>query len=313
MKPILNKKNVQTFLIDTLYYIGGSILYSLALYTFALQANFAPGGISGLSIIINHYTGLPIGTLSLLLNVPLILISIKVLGRGFLLKSIWTMLINTLFLDVIFPHFPVPLVYSGNPLLAAMFTGVLLGAGLAVIYMRGSSTGGSDFVVMTVKKLRPHFSIGKISLAIDSVVILAGGLVYQNVDAVLYGIIASFACTMTMDNVLYGAGSSKLAIVITNCGAKIADAISNEVGRGSTLVKATGTYTGQGRDMLYCACGKNEIYKVRSTALALDPDALFMVTEASEVFGEGFVPPAIPGNEAPPANNTNGENTDKKT
>lgn len=294
-------KKIKTFLIDNLYYIAGSTLYSLALYTFALHANFAPGGVSGLSILINHYTGLPIGILSLLINVPLVLLSLKVVGHTFLLKSIWAMLINTLFLDVIFPYFPFPLVYRGNPLLAAMFTGVLLGAGLAIIYMRGSSTGGADFIIMAVKKWKPHISVGKISLATDLIVILAGGLVFKNADAVLYGIIASFGCTLMMDNVLYGAGSGKLAIIITNCGNTIAAAIAAEVGRGSTLVKATGTYTGQGRDMLYCACGKNEIYKVRSTALALDPDAMVMITEASEVFGEGFEPPAIPGNEIPPS------------
>lgn len=295
------KLDVKTFLIDTLYYIGGSILYSLALYTFALNASFAPGGISGLSIIINHYTGWPIGTLALLLNVPIVLLCYRVVGRRFLLKSAWAMIINTLFLDVVFPHLPFNTVYDGNPLLAAMFTGVLLGAALAVFYMRGSSTGGTDFIIMTVKKLKPHFSVGRISLALDVVVILLGGLVFRNIDAVLYGVIASFACTMMMDNVLYGAGSGKLAIIVTNHGEQIAQAISAEVERGSTLVQATGTYTGEGREMLYCACGKNEIYRVRTAAMAIDPGAMVMITEASEVFGEGFVPPALPGNELPEA------------
>ncbi|MDL2324112.1 YitT family protein [Ruminococcaceae bacterium OttesenSCG-928-A16] len=295
----------KTFLVDTLYYMGGSVLYALALQTFAVNAKFAPGGISGLSIILNHYTGWPIGVVSLLLNIPIVLVCWRILGHKFLLKSIWAMIINAFFLDIVFQYLPA---YNGNPLLASMFTGVFLGAGLAVIYMRGSSTGGSDFIIMSVKKLRPHFSVGQISLAFDAIVILAGGLVFGNVDAVLYGIISSFACTLTMDNVLYGAGSGKLAIIITNHGQKIADAISAEVDRGSTLVKATGTYTGQEREMLYCACGKNEIYKVRTAARAVDPDALVMVTEASEVIGEGFVPPNIPGNE-PPAQrpNTNGD------
>lgn len=287
---------VKSFVVDTLYFTAGSILYALALYTFALQAGFAPGGVSGIAIILNHYTGWPIGTMSLLLNIPILVVCMRSLGRTFLFKSIWAMLINTLFLDVIFPLFPT---YTGNPLLAAMFTGVLLGTGLALIYMRGSSTGGTDFIVMALKKKWPHFSVGQIALAIDAVVILAGGFVFQNVDAVLYGIVASFAATFALDNVLYGAGSSKLAIVITDHGQAIADAISNEVERGATLVQATGAYTGEGREMLYCACGKSEIYKVRTTALAVDPAALIMITEAGEVFGEGFDPPALPGNERP--------------
>lgn len=298
---MLKNQNWKTFIIDTLYYIGASILYSLSIITFAQNADFAPGGISGLALILNRVTSLPVGVLSLILNLPLILLSWRVIGHGFILKSIWTMLINTFFLDVIFPHIPQ---YTGNPLLASMFTGVIMGVALAIIYMRGSSTGGSDFIILSVKKLKPHFSVGQISLVFDALVILAGGFVFQNVDAVLYGIISSFATTFTMDSFLYGAGSSKLAIIITNYGQEIAEAISNETGRGSTLVKAIGTYTGQGRDMLYCACSKSEIYKVRTAARSVDPDVLFMITEANEIIGEGFIPPNIPGSDhsLPPNN-----------
>ena len=247
---------LRSFAKDTLYFIAGSILYALGLYTFALGAGFAPGGVSGVSIIINHFTGLPIGVLALALNLPLILLCGRIIGLTFLVKSIWTMLLSTLFLDVIFPLLPT---YSGNPLLAAMFTGVLVGAGLAIIYMRGSSTGGTDFLTMAIKKKKPHFSVGQISLVLDGVVILIGGLVYQNVDAVLYGIISSFAATITMDNVLY------------------------------------------------CACSKSELYKVRTAAHSQDPDCLIMITEASELFGEGFEPPLLPGNETPPSQRTSSE------
>lgn len=286
------------WLIDTLYYTAGSILYALGLYTFALHANFAPGGVSGLALILNHFSGWPIGLLSLALNVPIVLVCARVVGRVFILKSIWAMIVNTIFLDLVFPLFPT---YTGNPLLAAMFTGVLMGAGLGIIYMRGSSTGGSDFVIMTIKKLRPHISVGKISLATDVLVILLGGVVFGNVDAVLYGIISSFAATMMMDSLLYGAGSGKLAMIVTVYGSKIAEAISVEVGRGATILEATGAFTGEGREVLLCACAKNEIYKVRTAARAIDPSAMIMITEANEVFGEGFTPPNIPGNEPPEA------------
>lgn len=292
-----SKWPLRTFCIDTLFFIGGSVLYALGLYTFALNANFAPGGISGLARIAHHYLGTPIGVTALVLNIPLVLVAFRAVGGIFMVKSVYTMLINTLFLDVVFPlmHWE----YKGNPLLAAMFTGACLGAGLALIYMRGSSTGGIDFLVMAIKKYRPHFSIGQLNLVLDGVVILAGGFVFGNVDAVLYGIICSFAATMMMDNVLYGAGSGKLAIVVTNQGQAIADAISVEVQRGATLVPATGAYTGQKREMLYCVCSKSEIYKVRTAAHAIDPRALVMITEANEVFGEGFDPLPLPGNERP--------------
>jgi uncharacterized membrane-anchored protein YitT (DUF2179 family) len=282
---------LKSFFTDTAYYVAGSVLYALGLYTFALRAGFATGGVSGIALIITKFTGWPIGLLALALNVPLVLLCAKVVGVAFLAKTVYAMLINTLFLDVVFPLLPT---YSGNPLLAAAFTGLLMGAGLALIYMRGSSTGGSDFITMSVKKVRPHFSMGQINLAIDTLVILAGGLAFGNVDAVLYGIVCTFASTLTIDNLLYGAGSSKMAVIVTTRGAAIADAISNEVERGSTLVSATGAFTGEPREMLICVCSKSEIYTVRTAARALDPGSMIMITEASEVFGEGFTRPPIP-------------------
>ncbi len=293
----LNKAHLRTFSIDTLVFIGGSILYALGIYTFAKNANFAPGGVSGIALILNHFTGWPIGIVTLVLNVPLVLVCTRIIGLPFVLKSIWTMIISALFIDVVFPHFPT---YSGSPLLAAMFTGVLMGAGHALIYMRGSSTGGSDFVIMSVKKMRPHFSVGQISLAFDAVVILAGGFAFGSIDSVLYGIIASYAGSKTIDSVLYGAGSGKLTVIVTDHGQEIADAIDAEVERGSTLVPATGAYTGIRRDMLLCACSKSEVYKVRTAARAVDPHSMIMITEASEVIGEGFDPPKIPGHEVGP-------------
>ena len=292
----MKKTQAKDFFIDTMYYTGGSILYALGLYTFVLRAGFAPGGVSGISIIIHVFTGWPIGALVLLLNIPLVMVCWRVLGRRFLLKSMWAMLISAVFLDVVFPRFPV---YQGSAILAAIFSGILAGAGMAFIYMRGSSTGGVDFLTMTVKKLRPHFSIGQITLMIDLIVILTGGIVFRNIDAVLYGILSSFAATMTIDTILSGAGGGKLAIIVTNEADVIAKGISAEVGRGSTMVQATGTYTGEQREMLYCVCSKSEIYRIRTTALAIDPYAMVMITEASEVFGEGFEPPEIPGNEVP--------------
>lgn len=280
-----NKQAVGTLAVDILFDIAGGVLFALGYYTFAKNGGFAPGGISGLALIGNHLWGLPIGTLTLVLNVPIVLLSYKVVGHAFLFKSFRTMLISTFFLDIVFPRLPV---YQGNQLLAAIFTGVLSGAGLALIYMRGSSTGGTDFLVLSVKKLRPHLSLGQVTLMSDGVVILLGGLVFGHVDAVLYGMIATFSASIVIDKIMYGADGGKLAIIITGNGKGTAQRINEVTGRGSTLVPAVGTYSGQQRDMLLCACGKAQVFKVRNVAHEVDPGAFVMVTEASEVFGEGF-------------------------
>lgn len=281
----LKKEQVKIFAVDTLYDIVGSILFALGIYTFAKDGNFAPGGVSGLALIFNHVFNTPIGTMSLVLNIPVVLLSYKLLGKKFLLKSFKTMVISTFFIDIVFPQFPV---YTGNSFLAAIFTGVFVGAGLAIIYMRGSSTGGADFLIISIKKLFPHFSIGQITLGADAVVIILGGIVFKNIDAVLYGAIATFATSAIIDKIMYGAGSGKLAIIITTQGMEIAAKIGEETDRGSTLVRALGTYSGTERHLILCACSKSEVFKVRNAAHAVDPTSFVMITEASEVFGEGF-------------------------
>lgn len=265
--------------------VGGSILFAAGIYTFARSADFAPGGISGLALIINYLTNFPIGSMTLLLNVPIILLSFKVLGKAFLLRSLRTMVISTLFLDVVFPLLPV---YTGNQFLAALYAGVLTGGGLAVIYMRGSSTGGADFWIVSIKRRFPHLSMGKITLFSDGCIILLGGLVFRNVDAVLYGMVCTYASSVVIDKVLYGAGSGKMAVIVTSDGIATAEKISRTVERGSTLVKAIGPYSSKERHMIFCTCAKSEIFKVTQAAHHIDSEAFVTVTEASEVFGEGF-------------------------
>ncbi|WP_346937961.1 YitT family protein [uncultured Clostridium sp.] len=281
----IEKQKIYDFTIDTFYDIIGSILYAAGIYTFALSANFAPGGISGLSIIINHFTKIPIGTCSLLLNIPIIIISYKVLGKWFLVKSLKTMVISAFFMDMVFPLFPI---YSGNPLLAAVFAGVLSGAGLALIYMRNSSTGGTDFLILSVRKKAPHLSIGQITIAIDGCVILLGGVVFGTIDAVLLGIIMTIATSTIIDKIMSGFEAGKMAMVITNHGKEIADVIGREVGRGVTIMNVTGAFSGESRQMLMCACSKSQVYNLRRIVSTIDPTAMTMISSFDEAFGLGF-------------------------
>lgn len=279
---------------DLLFEVIGSFMFGIGVYTFAVHAQFAPGGISGVALILNHILPIiPIGTLTLLLNVPIILCTFRTLGRDFFLRSMRTMIISTLIIDLVLPRCPV---YTGSRLLAALFSGILMGAGLALIYMRGSSTGGADFVIHAAKRKMPHVSLGQISLVMDVAIILVGVPVFGDIDSALYGMINAFSLTIVMDKILYGAGSGKLALIITDYGPEIAQAIDRTVERGSTLVDVVGSYSGQHKFMVMCACSNNEIYKVRSAAHGVDHRAMVMVCEANEVFGEGFHEPELPHN-----------------
>lgn len=270
---------------DLIYDIAGSVLYAVGLYTFAGNAGFAPGGISGLALILNHIWGLPVGTMTLLFNIPLVAVSYKTVGRRLLMKSTKTMIISSLMLDVIFPFTPM---YEGNRMVAAVYSGIFLGAGMALFYMRGSSSGGIDFLALTIKKKRPYMSIGVITLLIDLVVILLGWPVFGDVDAVLYGVASTGASTIVIDKILYGIGAGTLAIIITDKGKAIAAGISEKAGRGVTSLPAVGGYTGMQRDVILCACTKSEANLVKTAVQETDADAFLMFTETSEVFGEGF-------------------------
>ena len=284
MNQMIKKK--KTLLIDLLCDLAGGILYAMGIYTFAKMADFAPGGLSGLALISNYLWGLPIGLMTLILNVPLVIVSYKVVGKQFLLKTARSMVISTIILDLIFPLTPP---YTGSPFMAALYSGLCIGAGMAFFYMRGSSSGGMDFLIMTIKVRHPHFSLGMVTMVTDFLIILLGWPVFGNIDAVLYGLATAFVSTIVLDKILYGVGAGKLIIIITNEGQQLADRIGEMTDRGSTIIRARGTYTQADRQVLLCACSKSQTYSITAAAHQVDPGAFIMVTETSEVYGEGFI------------------------
>ncbi|NMA18322.1 MAG: YitT family protein [Clostridiaceae bacterium] len=265
----------------------GSFMFAIGVYNFAAQADFAPGGVTGIAIILNKYTELPIGLLSFAINIPLILIALRFLGKRYLFRTFVTVLINTLFLDIISPMFPV---YQGNPLLASLFAGILSGFGLVLIYQNKSCTGGSDLVVMTMRKIKPHMSVGQITMVVDGIIVIAGGFVFHEIDAVLYGIIYSIAQVLVIDKVMFGFVSGKIALIVTEKNEEVIKAIGTELGRGSTLLMGKGGYSKEPRPVILCACSRSQIPVMRRIVRRIDPDTLMMVLSYDEVYGEGFLP-----------------------
>ena len=280
------RERALAFARDIFFDIAGGILFAAGITLFAAPAAFAPGGVTGLALIARHYLPqLPIGICTLLLNVPIVLATWKLMGRQFFVKSLRSMAACTVFLDLVFPLLPV---YTGDGILASLFAGALCGAGLVLIYLRGSSTGGSDFVVLSIRKKRPHLSVGNIALLVDGCIILLGGAVFGDIDAVLKGILMTVVSATLVDKILYGNGTEKLTMVITESGLSVANAISAEVERGSTLIRAIGAYTGGEKDVLLCVCSKQEAATVRRLAHRTDPQALVMFATLDEAYGLGF-------------------------
>lgn len=265
--------------------ILGGLLIAVGIYNFAIGADFPLTGISGICLILYRLFGLPIGLGTVLMNIPIALICFRLLGRGFFLRSIKSMLISSFIIDVIAPMLPV---YAGDRMLAAICTGVLSGLGYALIYLNNSSTGGSDFIIMSVKAVKPHLSLGNISFAIDGAIILIGGLLFSDANGVIYGMIMAYLLSQMVDKVMYGIDRGKVAFIVTKRGEEMAAAIEQSCGRGATLLKATGSYSGEDKQVVMCACDSKQMFLVQRAAKVCDPFSFTVVLESSEVLGEGF-------------------------
>lgn len=284
---MLRNNDLSEFGTELWFDLLGGFFIAISVNVFAANANFAPGGVNGAALIINYLFDLPIGIVALLLNIPIILFSYKYLGKVFLLRSLKTMVICTIMMDYVVPTI-IP-AYTGSQLLASIFTGAIGGIGYALIYMQNSSTGGSDFLIMSIRKLFPHHSIGAITQLIDGSIIIIGMFAFKNIDAVLYGIIATVASTVIIDKIMYGANSGKLLLIVTNKADELAFAINEIAQRGSTFIHATGSYTKADMNVLMCACSRNQVYLIKNELQRIDPNAIMIITESNEVYGEGFI------------------------
>ncbi len=272
--------------IDIMVDIAASMLIAVGIYNFALNANFPVAGFSGIAIILYHLFHIPVGVGTLLLNVPVSIFCYRFLGRTFFFKSIKTMIISSVFMDYIAPMFPV---YDGNRLLAALCMGVLSGAGYAIVFMRGSSTGGQDFISMAIKKVKPHITLGIITFVLDLTTIMLGSiLVFKDIDGFIYGVIVTYLMAIVMDRILYGIDEGKMTLIVTEKGPEVAGYIDEYSGRGSTILEGIGSYSKNHKDVVMCACNNKQMYTIKKMVREIDPKAFTIIVESNEVVGEGF-------------------------
>ena len=195
-------------------------------------------------------------------------------------------MITSLIMDYVAPLFPL---YTGEKILAMVCTAVLSGLGYAMIFMRDSSTGGTDFILLSIKAKKPHLTLGSISFAMESIVVLIGTvLVSKDIDGLIYGLIINFILSAVMDKFMYGISSGKLALIVTDRADTIAPLIEQTTGRGCTFLKAEGSYSKKDKDVIMCASSRKEMYGVRKAVKKIDPNAFIIIVESNETLGEGF-------------------------
>lgn len=264
--------------------IGGTLV-AIGIYNFAVNANFPVSGFSGISLILYKLFNVPIGLSTIIMNVPVAFLCYKLIGKRFFFSSLRCMLVSSLIIDYLAPLLPT---YNGDRLLAAICCGVFSGLGYTLIYMQNSSTGGTDFIIMAIKALKPHIGIGRITFIIDGLIILVGGFLFSDIDGIIYGIIGSYIISLIADKLMYGINSGKMTMIVTDEGRKVCNLIDETCGRGSTIIQAEGGYKGDNREVVLCACSDKEMYGVQKAVKEMDPDSFMIVLESNEVHGEGF-------------------------
>lgn len=270
-------------------YIGiilGAVVTAVALNMFLIPHKIAAGGTSGLATVLHHLAGLPVGATMLSFDIPLLLISIKILGARFGFNTLIGAIILSLSIDLTAPFIPV---LTNDLLLSSLYGGVLTGIGLGLVFRFEGSTAGTDLAAAIINKLF-GISVGQALLLVDCFVIVSAGLAFHSAELSLYAMISLFVSTQIIDLVQEGPSSAKAFFIMSAKADALADAVMTQMERGVTFLHASGGYTKEKSEVLLCVVSTREISRLKEIIYALDKAAFVFVTDAHEVMGEGFKP-----------------------
>ncbi|HIW93907.1 MAG TPA: YitT family protein [Candidatus Flavonifractor merdipullorum] len=267
------------------------ITVASAIYALGFDWCYAPnqigfGGITGLAQVINAAVpALSIGLLVIILNIPLFFLGWRLLGGHLLLSSLYAMFISSVFVDLMAAFITFK---PMDPMLAAIFGGILVGLSLGLIFLQGATTGGTDLAARLLKLRLSWLPMGKLLMGVDLVVIAAAAVAFGNLSSALYGVVSLYISTVVMDMVLYGMDSAKVAYIISQRPEDISKGIFREMDRGVTILHGEGAYSGEEKRVLMCAFKQRQIVPLKHLVKEIDPTAFIIVCDAHEVLGDGF-------------------------
>jgi uncharacterized membrane-anchored protein YitT (DUF2179 family) len=273
---------------DYILVLAGALLEAAGLRLFLVPADLAMGGISGISQLINHYTGWPIGMMVFIGNLPLFLLGWRYLGgRRFLMRTVVAVAAYSLFTDLLLllPFFPKHGI-TDDVVLNSLYGAVVLGIGYGLVYRAQGTSGGSDILARILNRWR-GIPMTQSYLMTDTLVVLAAGFVFGWPRA-LYAVIVLYVSGLVADSTLEGAGTARTALIVTEKCKEVADRILDEMERGVTILNGTGAYTGTERSVLYCVINRSEVQQLKAIIHETDPKAFMVIGQAHEVLGEGF-------------------------
>ena len=261
-----------------------SFVYAAGISLFLSPNNLAPGGVSGLSIIINHFTGLSTGMIYFIINIPIMIIGMYKLGFKFLLSTLITIILSSTFMDMLSNV----TIITSDKLLAALVGGVLCAIGLGIIFKVGSTSGGTDVIVRLLKLKYPYIETGRLFLILDAVIVVISAVAFKDVEAALYAGVAAVVASVAMDKVLYGTDGAKLIFIISSKNTIIVSRLLKDIETGVTYINGAGAYTESPKKIIMCVSKKQNLPKIQNVVRELDPDAFMIISSANEVLGQGY-------------------------
>lgn len=263
---------------------AGCVLVAVAISLFLEPNKIAPGGVSGIAIMLNHVTGVGVGVLTLVINIPLMIIGFIKLGRMFAVSTALCIAVSSVLTDLLAKLSPL----TEDKLLAALAGGALFAIGLALVFKTGATTGGTDIVIRLLRLKYRHIKSGVIFFMVDGAISLISGLVFKSADLALYAVLSLSVTTIVMDIVLYGSDEAKLVFIITQKQDDLVSLILEHLDGGASILNARGAYSGEDKRIILCAIRKQLLPKLEELTLKEDKDSFMIVTSASEIYGEGF-------------------------
>lgn len=269
---------------DGAFLVVGSLLYALALDCLMVPTGLAAGGTTGVSVVVNALTGLPVGAVNMVINVALLLWVARTRSRRYLARTLAGLVVSSVLIDVLAPF--APDLAGGDVLIAALVGGAVSGAGLGLVYRSGGNTGGVDIVAQALSR-RMGYGVGSVTIVLDSLVVASSIPVFSLRNA-LYAVLCMFVSGRVCDAVVDGPRTARAAYVISREHERIAEEILTTLDRGCTELSARGLYAKEDRPVLFCVLGRSEVSELKAIVAEADPDAIVFISEVHEAFGEGF-------------------------
>lgn len=278
------KKTFGRTIWNLLVIAAASAVYAAGISLFLDPNNLAPGGVTGISVILNRLSGIETGTLYFLLNVPIVILGIWKFGFRFMIKTAYTIVLTSFFTNLLSSYGGL----TDDPLLAALAGSVLIAAGIGMVFKVGSTTGGLDIIIKILRQKYRHLKTGFLFQCSDMVIVAISGFVFRDLNIALYALIAVLISGRALDYVLYGGDEAKMIYIITAKPAEVGRKLLKDLDVGFTYLQGKGGWTGQEKQVIFCVVRRQMGPRVEEIVKEEDPSAFMIITSASEIYGEGY-------------------------